>query len=138
MLTVSLLVTGISSAPHTSFILIKRSFIFSTPQWTSHAIDYKLELHFFNWSKPVFLVSDNHVAYMDSPKKENDVIIYSPSGCSKPVCIFFFFCWTQKNIFWRMWVIKQWMDPIDFHGTFFPYYNQWGPSIVWLPILHEG
>jgi len=31
-----------------------------------------------------------------------------------------FFCYTQKKIFWRIWVIKQLMVPIDFH-SFFPH-----------------
>ncbi len=26
------------------------------------------------------------------------------------------FCWKQKMIFWRMWVTKQWLVPIDFHS----------------------
>ncbi len=38
-----------------------------------------------------------------SPKNENYVIIYSPSSFSNPVWVSFF-CWTQKTIFWRMWV----------------------------------
>jgi len=49
-----------------------------------------------------------------SPKNLHFVIIYSPSSCSKPVCISFS-CWTQKWIFWTIWA-KQLMGPIDFHS----------------------
>ncbi len=34
-------------------------------------------------------------------QKKNSVFIYSPSSSSKPVCISLF-CWTHRNIFWRM------------------------------------
>jgi len=34
-------------------------------------------------------------------KKENSVSIYSPSCCSKPLCVDLF-CWTQRKIFGRM------------------------------------
>ncbi len=56
------------------------------------------------------------------------IIIYSPSGYYKPVWVSFF-CWTQKKIFWRIWVTKQLMVPIDFHSMEKKYYgSQWGPS----------
>jgi len=44
------------------------------------------------------------------PKMKN-ISIYSPSSFSKPAWVSFFF-WTQKKIFWRMWVTKQLMDPL--------------------------
>ncbi len=50
-----------------------------------------------------------------SPKNLNSVIIYSTSSCFKAVWIFFF-CWTWNKIFWRMWVTKQLLVPIDFHS----------------------
>ncbi len=30
-------------------------------------------------------------------------------------------CWTQNNIFWRMWVTKPLLVPIDFHSIYCPY-----------------
>jgi len=41
-----------------------------------------------------------------------------PEGVSK-LYEFYFFCWTQKKIFWRMLVTKQFLVPIDFHCIFF-------------------
>ncbi len=63
-----------------------------------------------------------------------------PSSCSKPVWIYFFycFCWAQKKTFWRMLVTKQLLVAIDFHSIFFPYYgSQWLPSIVRLPTFFK-
>jgi len=34
-------------------------------------------------------------------KNENSVSIYSPSCCSKPLCVYLF-CWTQRKIFGRI------------------------------------
>ncbi len=41
------------------------------------------------------------------------VIIYSPSGSSKPVWMSLF--WTQRKLFWRMWKTEQFWGTIDFH-----------------------
>jgi len=49
-----------------------------------------------------------------SPKKGISVIIYSISGCSKPIWVSLF-CWTLKKTFWRMFVFIS---------------SQWGPSTV--------
>jgi len=38
---------------------------------------------------------------VSSPKNENSVSIYSPSSCSKPLCVYLFSC-TQRKIFGRM------------------------------------
>jgi len=38
---------------------------------------------------------------VSSPKNENSVSIYSPSCCSKPLCLYLF-CYTQRKIFGRM------------------------------------
>jgi len=60
-----------------------------------------------------------------------------PEGVSK-LYEFYFFCWTQKKIFWRMLVTKQFLVPIDFHCIFFPYYgSQWGPATIWLPTFFK-
>ncbi len=50
---------------------------------------------------------------------KNSVIIYSPTSSSKPVWMSLF-CWTQRKIFWRMWVTEQFWGTIDFHSIFFP------------------
>ncbi len=46
-------------------------------------------------------------------ENENSVIIYSPSS-SKPVWMYLF-CWTQRKIFWRMFVTRLFWATIDFH-----------------------
>ncbi len=60
-----------------------------------------------------------------SPKNLNSVIIYSTSSCFKAVWVFFF-CWTWNKIFWRMWVTKQLLVPIDFHSMKKYNGSQWG------------
>ncbi len=39
------------------------------------------------------------------------------------------FCWTQREIFWRMLETEQFWGTIDFHSIFFSYYgSQWCPK----------
>ncbi len=45
-----------------------------------------------------------------SPKDENCLFTHP---CSKPVWVCFF-CWAQKNVFWRMLVTKQLLVAVDF------------------------
>ncbi len=61
------------------------------------------------------------------------VILYSPSSCFTPEFLYFF-CWTQKKIFWRMLVIKQ-LAAIDIKWK----YNcgQWLQSTVPLPVFSK-
>ncbi len=44
--------------------------------------------------------------------KNLENLIYSSYTCSKPVWVYFF-CWTQKKIFWRLLVTKQLTAAID-------------------------
>ncbi len=72
---------------------------------------------FISFTMRVFTCSSEH--YRDcSPKNENFVITYSPSSSSKPVWMSLF-CWTQRNIFCRMWETEQFWGTIDFHSIYF-------------------
>ncbi len=42
------------------------------------------------------------------------ISFFTPSSCYKPAFIYFF-CWTQKKIFWRIRVTEHLLVPIDFH-----------------------
>jgi len=54
----------------------------------------------FKWSCLKGLVHPKMkiLSVFTSPKNENSVSIYSPSCCSKPLCVYLF-CWTQRKIF---------------------------------------
>ncbi len=63
-----------------------------------------------------------HLGFTDKyPKWKSEVhpkmkivIINLPSNCSKPVWTYFF-CWTQKNVFWRTWITTELLVPIDLY-----------------------
>lgn len=42
--------------------------------------------------------------------------IHSSFVHNQVVSIIFFFCWTKKTTFWRMWITKQCQVSIDFHA----------------------
>jgi len=47
------------------------------------------------------LVAIHSSLRVSSSKNENSVSIYTPSCCSKPLCVSLY-CYTQRNIFGRM------------------------------------
>ncbi len=66
-------------------------------------------------SHPVDKRHEIRVKWIDRPKNENSVIIYSPSSSSKPVWISMF-CRTQRKIFGRQFVTRLFWGTIDFHS----------------------
>jgi len=56
---------------------------------------YLVVLHVLQMFPPMSDWFDLHPQRDSSAKNENSVIIYLPSGCSKPV-IMYLFCWTQR------------------------------------------
>jgi len=60
-------------------------------------------------------------------------IVYPKISLTSSFC-----CWTQKMIFWRMLVARQFLDPIHFYSIFFfLQWNQWVPSTVWIPTKYH-
>ncbi len=56
--------------------------------------------------------------------------------CCPKLVFISFLCWTQNNIFWRMWVIKQQLVHTDFDSREKIYYgSRYGPATVWLPMF---
>jgi len=68
--------------------------------WMSMRLINSLVTHIL---QNIFLcVQENkYIKGLVHPKNENSVSIYSPSCCSKPLCVYLF-CWTQRKIFGRM------------------------------------
>ncbi len=76
---------------------------------------HKCFQHLLYNNNKCFLSTKSAYQRDSSPKKDNCVIIYSPLGYSKPAWVSFF-CWTQKKIFWRIWITKQLMVLFFFHS----------------------